>query len=138
MEYKRLTFCLLGVATPSNLIADKNRTPFNIGRAITLTKFQLDEVESLIRGLEGIVARPKVILEEAQGFETWVVYFTNFKYAVTKATGLTPISTTAQRNLQHSTDELQAHGWRRVHQRRLMRRIASPKNYRLRHKGHQG
>ncbi|MBD2680814.1 MULTISPECIES: AAA-like domain-containing protein [Nostoc] len=63
-EYKRLTFCLLGVATPSNLIADKNRTPFNIGRAITLTGFRLNEVESLIRGLEGIVARPKVIIEE--------------------------------------------------------------------------
>jgi WD40 repeat protein len=63
-EYKRLTFCLLGVATPSNLIDDKNRTPFNIGRAITLNGFQLDEVESLIRGLEGIVAKPKVILEE--------------------------------------------------------------------------
>ncbi len=63
-EYKRLTFCLLGVATPSNLIADKNRTPFNIGRAITLTGFKLNEIESLIKGLEGIVAKPKVIIEE--------------------------------------------------------------------------
>lgn len=36
-DYKRLTFCLLGVAAPSRLIADKQRTPFNIGRAIRLT-----------------------------------------------------------------------------------------------------
>lgn len=31
-EYQRLTFALLGVATPSDLIQDKSRTPFNIGR----------------------------------------------------------------------------------------------------------
>jgi hypothetical protein len=30
-EYNRLTFALLGVATPSDLIRDKKRTPFNIG-----------------------------------------------------------------------------------------------------------
>lgn len=63
-EYQRLTFCLLGVATPSNLIADKNRTPFNIGRAIELNGFQLNEVESLMQGLEDIVARPQTILSE--------------------------------------------------------------------------
>ncbi|MGM3309606.1 AAA-like domain-containing protein [Anabaena sp. WFMT] len=63
-EYQRLTFCLLGVATPSNLIADKNRTPFNIGRAIELNGFQLNEVESLMRGLEDIVPRPQAILAE--------------------------------------------------------------------------
>lgn len=63
-EYQRLTFCLLGVATPSNLIADKNRTPFNIGRAIELNGFQLNEVESLMKGLEDIVPRPKAILAE--------------------------------------------------------------------------
>lgn len=63
-EYQRLTFCLLGVATPSNLIADKNRTPFNIGRAIELNGFQLNEVESLMRGLEDVVPRPQAILAE--------------------------------------------------------------------------
>jgi hypothetical protein len=34
--YNCLTFCLLGVATPSDLIADKTRTPFNIGTAILI------------------------------------------------------------------------------------------------------
>ncbi|MCP6760619.1 MAG: AAA-like domain-containing protein [Fischerella sp. CENA71] len=63
-EYQRLTFCLLGVATPSNLIADTNRTPFNIGKAIELTGFKLNEIEVLIRGFEGRVARPKAIMEE--------------------------------------------------------------------------
>ncbi|WP_245939762.1 AAA-like domain-containing protein [Stenomitos frigidus] len=35
--YNRLTFALLGVATPSDLIRDKRRTPFNVGRAIAQT-----------------------------------------------------------------------------------------------------
>ncbi len=51
-EYNRLTFCLLGVASPSNLIEDKKRTPFNIGQAIRLRGFQIHEVEPLKKGLE--------------------------------------------------------------------------------------
>ena len=35
-DYRRLTFVLIGVATPSDLISDKRRTPFNIGCAIAL------------------------------------------------------------------------------------------------------
>ncbi|BAZ08776.1 WD-repeat containing protein [Calothrix sp. NIES-4071] len=35
-EYRRLTFALVGVATPSDLIADRRRTPFNIGKAIQI------------------------------------------------------------------------------------------------------
>jgi WD40 repeat protein/O-acetyl-ADP-ribose deacetylase (regulator of RNase III)/tetratricopeptide (TPR) repeat protein len=64
-EYNRLTFCLLGVATPSDLIEDKNiSTPFNIGRAIELTGFQLHEVQPLVQGLEGRVRKPEVVLRE--------------------------------------------------------------------------
>jgi hypothetical protein len=37
--FNRLTFILLGVATPSDLIKDRTRTPFNIGRAIVLKDF---------------------------------------------------------------------------------------------------
>ncbi|WP_225894504.1 AAA-like domain-containing protein, partial [Atlanticothrix silvestris] len=50
-EYNRITFALIGVSTPSDLIQDKKRTPFNIGRAIDLTGFQLDEAKPLARGL---------------------------------------------------------------------------------------
>ena len=41
-QYERLTFCLMGVASPNNLIADKDRTPFNIGTAINLRPFPTD------------------------------------------------------------------------------------------------
>ena len=33
-EFERLSFCLLGVADPSDLISDARLTPFNIGRRI--------------------------------------------------------------------------------------------------------
>src|SRR5258708_10322828 len=38
-EYCRLTFCLLGVATPSDLIPDTRTTPFNIARRVDLHDF---------------------------------------------------------------------------------------------------
>jgi len=63
-EFNRLTFALLGVATPSDLISDTNRTPFNIGRAIQLYGFQPHEVEPLARGLEGKIDNPQVVLQE--------------------------------------------------------------------------
>lgn len=50
-DYKRLTFVLLGVATPGDLIQNKTRTPFNIGRAVQLTGFQYHEVAPLTQGL---------------------------------------------------------------------------------------
>ncbi|MEP0923404.1 tetratricopeptide repeat protein [Leptolyngbya sp. ST-U4] len=62
--YYRLTFCLLGVATPSNLIQDKSRTPFNVGRAIQLGGFQLKEIQPLVAGLSGKAERPEQVLQE--------------------------------------------------------------------------
>jgi WD40 repeat protein len=63
-SYKRLTFALLGVATPPDLIADKNRTPFNIGRAIELKGFELHEAIPLMPGLKEIANQPEVLLAE--------------------------------------------------------------------------
>jgi WD40 repeat protein len=63
-DYKRLTFVLLGVATPSNLIQDKQRTPFNIGRAIELHGFRFEEAKPLALGLSQTVSEPELILKE--------------------------------------------------------------------------
>jgi hypothetical protein len=49
-EIERLTFGLLGVATPSNLIRDTRTTPFNIGRRIELTDFTDVEAAPLAQG----------------------------------------------------------------------------------------
>ncbi len=62
--YKRLTFALLGVAIPSDLIQDKTCTPFNIGRSIQLNGLQLDDAQPLVQGLVGKVSNPEVVLKE--------------------------------------------------------------------------
>jgi len=48
---ERLTFCLLGVATPSNLIRDTRTTPFNVGQRIELQDFTEAEAAPLVQGL---------------------------------------------------------------------------------------
>ncbi len=49
--FNSLTFCLLGVATPADLIRDTRISPFNIGRRIELRDFTPSEVEPLAQGL---------------------------------------------------------------------------------------
>jgi ABC-type branched-subunit amino acid transport system substrate-binding protein len=51
-EYRRLTFAMLGVATPPDLIKDRTRSPFNIGQAIELHGFSPKDVIPLASGLE--------------------------------------------------------------------------------------
>ena len=48
--FQRLTFCLLGVATPSHLIDDTRLTPFNIGRRVELRDFLPAESAPLSEG----------------------------------------------------------------------------------------
>jgi hypothetical protein len=63
-EYKRLTFCLLGVTTPSDFIQDKNRTPFNIGRAVEVCGFESHEAQPLAVGLAARANNPQAVLKE--------------------------------------------------------------------------
>jgi len=63
-EYQRLTFVLLGVATPSDLIRDHKKTPFNIGRSIQLEGFQKHEAQPLLQGLTETINNPQTILQE--------------------------------------------------------------------------
>ena len=51
LELSRLTFCLLGVATPSDLIRDTRTTPFNVGQRIELRDFTEEEGLPLAEGL---------------------------------------------------------------------------------------
>ncbi|MGB3294975.1 MAG: AAA-like domain-containing protein, partial [Phormidesmis sp.] len=63
-KYQRLSFALLGVATPSDLIEDKRSTPFNVGRAIALTGFTYEEAQPLVPGLAAAVTQPHDVLRE--------------------------------------------------------------------------
>lgn len=49
--FERLTFCLLGVASPTDLVQDTRISPFNIGQRIELRDFTPAEAEPLSQGL---------------------------------------------------------------------------------------
>lgn len=51
-EFVRLSFVLIGVATPGDLIRDPQRTPFNIGQRVDLTDFTRAEAQPLADGLQ--------------------------------------------------------------------------------------
>ncbi len=59
-RFRRFAFAFLGVCAPQDLIQDVQRTPFNVGRAIDLSGFGLDEVTPLQVGLG---ARREVMAE---------------------------------------------------------------------------
>lgn len=62
-RYRRLTFAFLGVATPSDLIVSKRSSAFNIGRAVEMSGFQLQEAQPLMQGLVGKVDDPQAVLQ---------------------------------------------------------------------------
>lgn len=69
--FERLTFVLLGVATPTDLIQDRTRTPFNIGQRIDLREFSRADAQVLQSGLQA--AHP----EQAEVIFDRIFYWTN-------------------------------------------------------------
>jgi ABC-type branched-subunit amino acid transport system substrate-binding protein len=63
-KYNRLTFALLGVTTPSDLIQDKCLPPLNVGREIRLTGFQIEEAKPLLPGLSTEEHTARVLLRQ--------------------------------------------------------------------------
>ncbi|MBP0029437.1 AAA family ATPase [Roseofilum sp. Guam] len=63
-DYNRLTFILLGAASPYQLIQSKSSTPFNIGQKIELAYFRKHEVQPLLYGLSKRVTNPQTLLTE--------------------------------------------------------------------------
>ena len=63
-RYHNLTFTFLGVATPSELMRDIRKTPFNIGQAIELKSFKPHEAQPLLYGLSEKVSNPQTLLQE--------------------------------------------------------------------------
>ncbi len=62
LVFGRLTFCLLGVAAPSDLMRDPHRTPFNIGRPIQLADFDAGEARDFLPGLAEVSGEPEALL----------------------------------------------------------------------------
>lgn len=73
-EYERLTFVLLGVARPMNLIKKHGGTPYNIGRSIPLQDFTLQDAEALLPGLRHDNPQPP---EQAKAILEQILYWTD-------------------------------------------------------------
>ena len=67
--FKRLSFVLIGVATPNDLIGDPRRTPFNIGQEVDLDYFTAEEAMLLAEGFDF----PR---EEARQVLHWILKWT--------------------------------------------------------------
>ncbi|MBD1828602.1 AAA-like domain-containing protein [Microcoleus vaginatus GB1-A2] len=90
-EYNRITFAIFGVATPSDLIVDKKRTPFNIGRAINLRGFELEEAQPLAAGLASAVNNYQPILKQILAWTSGQPFLTQkLCYLAYMATQTTP------------------------------------------------
>ena len=66
-EFRRLSFCLLGVATPSDLIRDTRTTPFNIGRRIELHDFAEEEAAPLAQGMQHVASGEMPLVANSSG-----------------------------------------------------------------------
>ncbi|MEY3401041.1 MAG: hypothetical protein RLZZ86_656 [Cyanobacteriota bacterium] len=64
INYQRLTFCLLGVATPGDLIKNPVESPFNIGKAVELNGFEFHESLVLAEGLKGLASNQNETLKQ--------------------------------------------------------------------------
>ena len=90
-EYNRITLAIFGVATPSDLIVDKKRTPFNIGRAINLRGFELEEAQPLAAGLASVVNNSQPILKQILAWTSGQPFLTQKQcYLAYMATQTTP------------------------------------------------
>ncbi len=68
--FKRISFVLIGTASPTDFIKDPKRTPFNIGHRIELSDFSLDEAFPLVKELDKSPSHAKQILQ-------WIFEWTN-------------------------------------------------------------
>ncbi|WP_437598595.1 AAA-like domain-containing protein [Sorangium sp. So ce590] len=129
----RLTFCLLGVAAPSELVSDPARTPFSIGRSIRLDDFTRAEVRELRAGLEGLVPDPDALLDAIFAWTSGHPYMTQRLCAdlVGERRGLGVDEAVERRfldpgrtedpALRHAARCLEAHGPHHAHAPKLLR-----------------
>lgn len=92
----RLNFCIFGVAAPQDLMSDHERTPFNIGEAIKLDIFTIQNTTPLLAGFQ---ASPEV----AQALLERILHWTNGQPYLTQKLCLACVA-------EHFTEETVEYG----------------------------
>ena len=90
-EFRRLTFALFGVATPSDLIQNKQTTPFNIGRPVDLTGLHLEEAQPLLPGLTAKTNQPQALLQAVLEWTGGQPFLTQKLCKLVQVTASTPL-----------------------------------------------
>lgn len=90
--YGRLTFCLAGVATPSQLIQNPEITPFNIGRRIELADFTEDELRPFAQALVEAELPGETLLSRVHHWLDGHPYLTQLLCAAALETGAKSVS----------------------------------------------
>ncbi len=75
-RYKRLTFVLLGVASPNDLMQDSSRTPFNIAENIKIAQLELEQSYGLIDGLGNQTIDKREILKKVFEYTSGTSFLT--------------------------------------------------------------
>jgi len=76
--FERITFCLMGVATPNELIKNQRSTPYNVGRTIELRDFdaERDDLSSLYSAVDEDPETGKRLVEVILGWTGGHPYLT--------------------------------------------------------------
>jgi hypothetical protein len=102
-DLHRLSFVIIGVAAPNDLMKDKNRTPFNIGTPIHLTNFSRKDATPLLDGFKHIETNGDALLNE-------ILYWTGGQPVLTqelcktiadKETAIADTKTTVKKHVDH-------------------------------------
>ena len=112
-DYNRLTFALLGIATPSQLCPNERISPFSVGKNIKLRPFQPHEItrwkERLVKEINYSEAKAKEAMERILSFTNGHPYLTHSLYNLV-------IKESANANTDVNTDQLVEEkiirGWR--------------------------
>lgn len=75
-ELNKLTFALIGVASPNDLMKDSARTPFNIGKEVVLENFTIEESKPLLNGLKKFTGDKEELLLEIHKWTDGQPYLT--------------------------------------------------------------
>lgn len=70
-DFNRLTFAILGAATPPDLVRNEKSAPFNIGHEVLLTGFQYQEAQPLLNGLKNHYQDPQIARQILSAILNW-------------------------------------------------------------------
>jgi hypothetical protein len=73
---RRLSFCLIGVTTPNDLIKNKSVTPFNVSKPVRVDDFTRAECDALGAGFEDMDASTPALLDAVYGWTDGHPYMT--------------------------------------------------------------